>query len=549
MSNSKSTRRSLIASGLSLAVSCALLLGSTFAWFTDSVTSGNNRIAAGNLDINLQYTTDGTTWADVETDTNLFKEGALWEPGYMEVAYLKVENLGSLALKYQLNMNATDTVISTSVTGEELRLSDYLEFAVVDLPAANGAITPYDRAGAEAALESATSYALNAGYSVKDIMYPADAANAEYPAEKYIALIVYMPETAGNEANHASDAAAPEISLGINLIATQTPYETDGFGDDQYDAAAWEEVSTAEGLEQAISEGKTASLTEDITVDAIPQSPAGETNIVLNGNTLTSETANSQVVENGSVLNISNGTLSVGESIPELSSQAALLVATGSKVTMTNVEYNAGGTGVYVQGQDATIEVINSTITAPVFAIGTNAGSEANRNVNIRIINSRLETTYNSEGATVLMNVPGNLYIENSTIIGERNAVIVRGGTATIKDSVLSRPHTVNSTTEDENAFLDKDWGSGNAMPFATLLLGNRTSSAYQYATVCTLENTRVTADAEGAKTVYLYGNATEDIGVTFNYDNATVIQPADSTVEPVIYGGGYVTVNGQVQQ
>ena len=548
MSNSKSTRRSLIASGLSLAVSCALLLGSTFAWFTDSVTSGNNRIVAGNLDINLQYTTDGTTWADVETDTNLFKEGALWEPGYMEVAYLKVENLGSLALKYQLNMNATDTVISTSVTGGELRLSDYLEFAVVDLTAANGVIALYDRAGAEAALESATSYALNAGYSVENIMYPATAADAEYPAEKYIALIVYMPETVGNEANHASDAAAPEISLGINLIATQTPYETDGFGDDQYDAAAWEEVSTAEGLEQAISEGKTASLTEDITVNVIPQSPSGETNIVLNGNTLTSTSTGSLVVEGGETLNISGGELVVADTMPDPSKSAIQAVA-GSTVTLTNVDYSTKGTGIFAQGQDATVEVVNSTITAPIFAIGTNAGSADNHNVNIRIINSYLEASYGDgcTSATVLMNVPGSLYIENSTIVGERNAVVVRGGTATIKDSVLSRPYTIEGDSED--AYMGSDWASGNGMPFATLLLGNRASNAYQYPTVCTVENTRITADADGAKTVYLYGNATEELGVTFNYDSATVIQPADPEVKPVIYGGGYVTVNGRVQQ
>ena len=105
MRNRKSTRRSLIASGLSLAVSCALLLGSTFAWFTDSVVNGNNRIAAGNLDVDLLYKTGGT-YASVQEDTNLFKENALWEPGYAEAINLKVENLGSLALEYRLSVTS-----------------------------------------------------------------------------------------------------------------------------------------------------------------------------------------------------------------------------------------------------------------------------------------------------------------------------------------------------------------------------------------------------------------------------------------------------------
>ena len=54
-------------------------------------------------------------------------------------------------------------------------------------------------------------------------------------------------------------------------------------------------------------------------------------------------------------------------------------------------------------------------------------------------------------------------------------------------------------------------------------------------------------AAAEGAKTVYVYGNATEEIGASLTYDSATVITPADKSIEPVIVGGGYVTVNGEV--
>ena len=52
----KHTGRALLASGLSLLVSVALLLGITFAWFTDSVTSGRNTITAGNLDVELYHT-------------------------------------------------------------------------------------------------------------------------------------------------------------------------------------------------------------------------------------------------------------------------------------------------------------------------------------------------------------------------------------------------------------------------------------------------------------------------------------------------------------
>ena len=65
-----------------------MLIGSTFAWFTDSVSSGKNRIVAGNLDVELEYY-DGTDWQAVDGNTNVFEEGALWEPGHTEVVYLR----------------------------------------------------------------------------------------------------------------------------------------------------------------------------------------------------------------------------------------------------------------------------------------------------------------------------------------------------------------------------------------------------------------------------------------------------------------------------
>ena len=49
MTSSKNTKRALLASVLSVVLCCAMLVGSTFAWFTDSVTSGGNQIVAGNL--------------------------------------------------------------------------------------------------------------------------------------------------------------------------------------------------------------------------------------------------------------------------------------------------------------------------------------------------------------------------------------------------------------------------------------------------------------------------------------------------------------------
>ena len=80
MTNSKNTKRALLTSVLSMMLCLAMLIGSTFAWFTDSVISGKNRIVAGNLDVELNWSTDGKTWERVDENTDMFKD-TLWEPG------------------------------------------------------------------------------------------------------------------------------------------------------------------------------------------------------------------------------------------------------------------------------------------------------------------------------------------------------------------------------------------------------------------------------------------------------------------------------------
>lgn len=96
-------KRSLMVSVLAMLLCCAMLVGTTFAWFTDSVSTGRNTIKSGNLDVVLEYSTDGENWTEVGLNTVIFDKEALWEPGYTQVVAFRVTNAGSLALKYNLN--------------------------------------------------------------------------------------------------------------------------------------------------------------------------------------------------------------------------------------------------------------------------------------------------------------------------------------------------------------------------------------------------------------------------------------------------------------
>ena len=106
MENNKSTKRALLTSALALLMCVAMLIGATFAWFTDTASTGINKIQAGNLDVKLLYKKgDMEAFKEATEETKLFDDAIQWEPGHTEVVYLKVKNAGSLALKYKANFN------------------------------------------------------------------------------------------------------------------------------------------------------------------------------------------------------------------------------------------------------------------------------------------------------------------------------------------------------------------------------------------------------------------------------------------------------------
>ena len=230
MTKKKNFKTALVMAILSLIVCLSMFAGTTFAWFTDSVTSSNNIIKAGNLDVELYYQQEGQSgWTQVTSETNVFMKDALWEPGHTEVVKLKVVNEGSLALKYNLGVNLASEVGSVNVNNKEFKLSDFIKFAIVD-----GAQS-YTRDQAIAAAEANGATALKTAYN--STVTALDAKNATDSDEKIVTMVVYMPTTVGNDANAKPGAAVPTINLGINLFATQYTFESDSF-DNQYDKGA-----------------------------------------------------------------------------------------------------------------------------------------------------------------------------------------------------------------------------------------------------------------------------------------------------------------------
>ena len=363
MTKQKTTKKALLFSVLSMMLCIAMLIGSTFAWFTDSVTSGKNQIVAGNLDVELEYTTDFNEWKTVEDATDLFKKDALWEPGHAEVVYLRMRNAGTLALKYKFGMNIVSENDATNVNGETFKLSQYLQYGVVEDQKEAFA----DRNAAIAAVENPTSLA---GYSKEGTML----AEAE---PQYLALVVYMPETVGNEANYRGEVV-PTIDLGLNLVATQTPHESDSF-DNQYDENAeyaytvktTDELLSAMGSANAgekvlITSGE-YTISENVNTDAALVVGAGDT-VTLNLNNKAiaanhSETKNHNTLHNSGNLTIKNGTIANNDTDTGFGNAAIIQAGGNLKLENCKITNKAGISGSYcISVFGGTVEIKDCTI-------------------------------------------------------------------------------------------------------------------------------------------------------------------------------------------
>ncbi len=203
MTNTKTSKRALFASVLSLLLCISMLVGSTFAWFTDSATTGVNKIQAGNLDVVLEYW-DGDSWEDANEQTLDFidkDDNDLWEPGCTyELPKLRVRNEGNLWLKYQIAI--------TGIKGDA-KLNEAIEWF-------NGAD--------ELNLETLNTWTNLAPKGTTE------GATTDTSAE--IKIVGYMKKSAGNEYQGLSIDG-----IGITVFATQVEAEYDSF-DNQYDKDA-----------------------------------------------------------------------------------------------------------------------------------------------------------------------------------------------------------------------------------------------------------------------------------------------------------------------
>ena len=291
MTNRKSTKRALLGSVMAMVLCLAMLVGATFAWFTDTASTGVNKIQAGKLDVALEMKDAAGQWVSAEGKTlNWVKAAAgeqvLWEPGCTyTLPELRVVNNGNLALKYKL--------VISGIRGDA-ELNNVIDWTMT--------------------LDGAA-------YTLGEEHHLAAKNGATVDAD-VLTISGKMQESAGNEyMNESIDGIA------ITVVATQDTVESDSFGT-QYDKDAEYPITVTTGDElQTIVNNATAPvnivLANSITTNNFVIPEDKDVTLDLNGRTVTN--AESHTILNKGHLTLKDSSADKSGQIISLKSNTAAL--------------------------------------------------------------------------------------------------------------------------------------------------------------------------------------------------------------------------------
>lgn len=201
---------------IALSISLVLILiwgvlgtGASLAWFADTDEDMKNVFHFAEFDLEVSYRDKNGNWKKIQQDTNLFDDQALYEPGYTETVYLRIENLGTVPFDFKTAVSVTDYTLATNVLGQTFQLQDYLRF---------GLATAKTEMELDALVETRDLAREVAKIPLNN--YETKVAELGEKSTVYMALVVHMPETVDNVANYRGDVI-PRVELGLIVTATQ----------------------------------------------------------------------------------------------------------------------------------------------------------------------------------------------------------------------------------------------------------------------------------------------------------------------------------------
>lgn len=200
----------LILSLIAIIVWAILGTGASLAWFTDTSPEINNIFHFAEFNLDVFYQTPDGSWKEIDGQTDIFNKNALYEPGYIQIVNLRIDNTGTVEFGYNAAVNVNGFTLASNVFGQQFNLQDYLKFGIVTYKNKNDMENNYpDR---ETANKIANKKLNNYFKSENEILGAGESA--------YLSLIVRMPEDVGNVANYRGNTQ-PTVELGIIVTAEQ----------------------------------------------------------------------------------------------------------------------------------------------------------------------------------------------------------------------------------------------------------------------------------------------------------------------------------------
>jgi hypothetical protein len=183
--------------------------GTSLAWFSDTSPEINNIFHVADFDLEVSHQLADGKWQEIDGQTKLFKQNALYEPGYTEIVYLKIENKGDIDFEFYTAINVNDCSVATNVFGQQFLLQDYLRFGIAT-------------ANTEQEMKSIVPNRETAFWIANMPLHNYDTTTVILSpgGTSYIVLIVRMPEEVGNVANYRGNDI-PKVELGITVKAEQ----------------------------------------------------------------------------------------------------------------------------------------------------------------------------------------------------------------------------------------------------------------------------------------------------------------------------------------
>ena len=193
---------------------CAIFLwsvlgaGTSLAWFADTDEEVVNIFHFGEFDLSVSQKQPDGSYKEIETDTKIFDEKALYEPGYVQIVYLKIENKGTVPFDFKTAVSVRNYVPGTNVFGGTFYLQEHLMFGIVT---ANSSDELEEMLKTREKAKNFAQMPLN--------NYTTDSAPLNAGDSVYMAIIVRMPEEVGNVANYRDNQ--PYVELGVIIKADQ----------------------------------------------------------------------------------------------------------------------------------------------------------------------------------------------------------------------------------------------------------------------------------------------------------------------------------------